>query len=96
MHCRVATSYSFRNYDYASVHVSGAERIAKIAAQEGVSRFVHISHLNANLSSPSQFYRTKAEGEEKVKAVFPGATIVRPGPLFGYEDKLLTNMAGRR
>lgn len=28
-----------------------------------------------------------------MKAAFPGATIVRPGTFYGYEDKLLTNMA---
>jgi len=50
--------------------------------------------LNASKASPSKFYQTKAEGEELVKAAFPGATIVRPATMFGYEDKLLTNMAG--
>ncbi|KAK2465219.1 hypothetical protein APHAL10511_002573 [Amanita phalloides] len=89
----VGRDYETKNFDFSSIHVTGAERIAKIASQEGVSRFVHVSHLNANLSSPSKFYQTKAEGEETVKAAFPGATIVRPGSMFGYEDKLLTNMA---
>jgi NADH dehydrogenase (ubiquinone) 1 alpha subcomplex subunit 9 len=32
-------------------------------------------------------------GEEAVKAVFPEAIVVRPGPMFGQEDKLLNNMA---
>ncbi|KAF8636019.1 hypothetical protein AX15_000179 [Amanita polypyramis BW_CC] len=89
----VGRDYETKNFDFTSVHIAGAERIARIAAQEGVSRFVHVSHLNANLSSPSKFHQTKAEGEEKVKAAFSGATIVRPGTMFGYEDKLLTNMA---
>ena len=85
---------SSRNFDYASVHVAGAERIASIAAQSGVSRLVHVSHLNASATSKSKFYQTKAEGEERVKAAFPSATIIRPGTMFGYEDKLLNNMAG--
>jgi NADH dehydrogenase (ubiquinone) 1 alpha subcomplex subunit 9 len=85
---------SCRNFDFASVHVAGAERIATIAAQSGVPRLVHVSHLNASPTSKSKFYRTKAEGEDRVKAVFPKATIIRPGSLFGYEDKLLNNMAG--
>jgi hypothetical protein len=83
-----------RNFDYTAVHVAGAERIASIAAQAGVSRLVHVSHLNASATSKSKFYQTKAEGEERVKAAFPSATIIRPGTMFGYEDKLLTNMAG--
>ncbi|KAF8631776.1 hypothetical protein AX17_004991 [Amanita inopinata Kibby_2008] len=89
----VGRDYETKNFDFASVHVSGAERIARIAAEEGVSRLVHVSHLNASASSPSKFYQTKAEGEERVKAVYPDVTIVRPGTLYGYEDKLLNNIA---
>ena len=85
---------TIRNFDYASVHVSGAERIASIAAQCGVSRLVHVSHLNASHESTSKFYRSKAEGEDRVKAAFPDATIVKPASMYGYEDKLLTNIAG--
>lgn len=40
------------------------------------------------------FYATKAEGENRVKDIFPDATFVRPSTMFGYEDRLLTNMAG--
>lgn len=75
------------------MHARGAERIAKIAANAGVPRFVHLSHLNASHDSKSKFLRSKAEGEECVKGVYPNATIIRPGHLFGYEDKLLNNMA---
>ncbi|KAI0287950.1 NAD(P)-binding protein [Russula brevipes] len=53
---------------------------------------VHVSHLNASPASTSQFYRSKAAGESAVREAFPAATIVRPGPMFGHEDKFLTNM----
>lgn len=56
-------------------------------------RLVHVSHLNASSSSPSKFYQSKAKGEEAVKAAFPSATIIRPAAMFGYEDKLLNNIA---
>lgn len=82
-----------RNFTYNAVHVDGAERIAQIAAQTGVSRLIQVSHLNASTSSGSSFYQSKAEGEEKVKAAFPSATIVRPAAMYGYEDRLLNNMA---
>jgi len=85
--------YETKNFDFRSVNAVGAERIAKIAAQCGVSQFIQVSHLNASKTSPSKFYQAKAEGEELVKAAFPGATIVRPATMFGYEDKLLTNLA---
>ncbi|KAF7314277.1 NAD(P)-bd-dom domain-containing protein [Mycena kentingensis (nom. inval.)] len=85
--------YETKNFDFESVHVTGAERIASVAAQVGVPRFVHVSHLNASATSESKYYQTKALGEERVKAAFPTATIVRPGAMYGYEDKLLNSMA---
>ncbi|KAL0960640.1 hypothetical protein HGRIS_005669 [Hohenbuehelia grisea] len=89
----VGRNYNTKNFDIADVHVDGAQRIARIAAEAGVSNLVHVSHLNASASSTSRFYATKARGEEVVREAFPAATIVRPGPLYGYEDKFLNNMA---
>jgi uncharacterized protein YbjT (DUF2867 family) len=81
-----------RNFTFDDVHAKGAGRIAKVSASVGVPRLVHVSHLNASPSSTSQFYRTKASGETAVREAFPAATIVRPGPMYGHEDKFLTNM----
>ncbi|KAJ3568111.1 hypothetical protein NP233_g5929 [Leucocoprinus birnbaumii] len=89
----VGRDYETKNFKFGDVNVDGAERIARICAEEGVPRLVHISHLNASASSPSRFYQTKAEGEERVKTAFPNATIFRPGAMYGYEDKLLNNIA---
>jgi len=72
---------------------SGAAQIAKIARENDVSRFIHVSHLNAKADSESAFYRTKYEGEVAVREAFPEATIARPGPLFGGEDWLLNAVA---
>ncbi|TDL23136.1 NADH dehydrogenase [Rickenella mellea] len=89
----VGRNFETKNFDFHSIHAKGAEAIAKIAADNGVSRLVHVSHLNASTSSASKFYQTKAEGEARVMEAFPSATIVRPAVMFGYEDKLLNNMA---
>jgi NADH dehydrogenase (ubiquinone) 1 alpha subcomplex subunit 9 len=94
-HSGLVKGSKYRNFDYASVHVAGAERIATIAAQSGVSRLVHVSHLNASHESKSKFYQSKAEGEDRVKAAFPNATIVKPATMYGYEDKLLNNIASK-
>jgi uncharacterized protein YbjT (DUF2867 family) len=44
-------------------------------------RLIHLSALGASLTSPAISDRTKAEGEQAVRAVFPQATIVRPSEL---------------
>lgn len=87
------TAILLRNFNFKAVHVDGAETVAKVAAAAGVPRLVHVSHLNAASHSTSKFYQSKAEGEEKVRAAFPGATIVRPAAMYGYEDRLLNNIA---
>ncbi|TFK28025.1 NADH dehydrogenase [Coprinopsis marcescibilis] len=89
----VGRDYPTKNFDYRDVNTLGAERIAKIAAENGVSRFIQLSHLNASETSPSKFYQSKAEGEKRVQEAFPDATIIRPSSMFGYEDKFLNNMA---
>ncbi|KDN41067.1 putative NADH2 dehydrogenase 40K chain [Tilletiaria anomala UBC 951] len=86
-------AYETKNFSFADVNRDGARRIAEVAEASGVSRFIHVSHLNADANSESVFLRTKAEGEEAVRAAFPGATIVRPGPLYGHEDRLLNSIA---
>ncbi|KAH8108706.1 NADH dehydrogenase [Phellopilus nigrolimitatus] len=89
----VGRNFETKNFDFHAVNAKGPATIAKVAADNGVENFVHVSHLNASPDSTSKFYATKFEGEELVKEAFTGATIVRPAAMFGYEDRLLNNMA---
>jgi len=52
-------AYQCRNFDLEDVHVEGAERIEDAVAKYDVDRFIHVSSYNADLKSPSEFYRTK-------------------------------------
>ncbi|KAI9743294.1 MAG: NADH-ubiquinone oxidoreductase 40 kDa subunit [Claussenomyces sp. TS43310] len=90
----VGRNYPTKNFDLEDVHVEGAERIADAVAKYDVDRFIHVSSYNADIDSPSEFFRTKARGEAVVKGIFPETTIVRPAPLFGFEDRLLHKLAG--
>lgn len=90
----VGRDYPTKNFDLEDVHVEGAERIAEAVAKYDVDRFIHVSSYNANKNSPSEFFRTKARGEEVVRSIFPETTIVRPAPMFGFEDRLLHKLAG--
>jgi NADH dehydrogenase (ubiquinone) 1 alpha subcomplex subunit 9 len=90
----VGRDYTTKNFDFEDVHVEGAERIAEAVAKYDVDRFVHVSSHSVSKDSPSAFYRTKAQGEEVVRNIFPETTIVRPAPMFGTEDRLLNRLAG--
>jgi NADH dehydrogenase (ubiquinone) 1 alpha subcomplex subunit 9 len=78
-----------KNWTYEQVHVGAAGRIAQIAAEEGVERLVHVSSIAADVDSPSEWARTKGEGEAIVKEFFPSATVLRPATLYGNEDRFL-------
>lgn len=75
------------------IHVEGARNVAEAARDAGVGALVHLSAIGADLDSPSNYGRTKGEGEEALRAAFPGATIVRPSLVFGPEDELTNRFA---
>ncbi|KAF6841544.1 nadh-ubiquinone oxidoreductase 39 kda [Colletotrichum musicola] len=89
----VGRNYPTKNFSLEDVHVEGTERIAEAVAKYDVDRFIHVSSYNANLDSASEFYRTKARGEQVARSIYPETTIVRPAPVFGFEDNLLLKLA---
>ncbi len=80
------------NFD--AVHVEGAGRIARIAAEQDVARMVHISALGADAEGPSLYARSKAAGEAAVLESMPQAMILRPSVVFGAEDGFFNRFAG--
>ena len=78
---------------FEAVQAEGAARIARIAAEEGVARLVHLSAIGADAESPSVYQQTKAAGEKAVLAAFPGAVILRPSIIFGNEDGFFNRFA---
>ena len=79
---------------FAAVQAEGAERIARIAAAEGVGRVVHISAIGADAEAQSQYAQTKAAGEAGVLEHMPDAVILRPSIIFGPEDEFFNRFAG--
>lgn len=78
---------------FSAIHVEGAAIVAAAARKAGVARLVHVSALGADKASSAAYARSKAEGEEQVLAAFPGATIIRPGVVFGPEDDFFNRFA---
>jgi uncharacterized protein YbjT (DUF2867 family) len=76
-----------------AVHVDGARNVAEAARDAGTRALVHISAIGADPQSPSNYGRTKGEGELAVGKAFPRATIVRPSLVFGPEDDLTNRFA---
>lgn len=79
---------------FDAVQSEGAERVARIATEEGVGRLVQLSAIGADPDSESNYARTKALGEEAVLRRFPSAVILRPSVIFGSEDGFFNRFAG--
>ena len=78
---------------FHAVHVTGARCVAEAARDAGAKALVHVSAIGADPASPGEYGRTKAEGEQAVRAAFPKATIFRPSVVFGPEDQLTNRFA---
>ncbi|MCE8535131.1 complex I NDUFA9 subunit family protein [Ruegeria pomeroyi] len=79
---------------FDAVQAEGAERIARIAAEQGITRMVHVSAIGADADSDSDYSRTKALGETGVLRHMPDAMILRPSVIFGSEDQFFNRVAG--
>src|SRR4051812_26087859 len=75
------------------VHHTAPARLARLAREAGVARFIHISAIGADPRSTSAYGRSKAAGEQAVRDAFPTATILRPAIVFGPEDQFFNRFA---
>ena len=78
---------------FDAVQTNGAEAVA-LAAKAVDARLVHVSAIGADENSPSHYARSKAEGERRVLAAEPAATVMRPSIIFGPEDDFFNRFAG--
>jgi uncharacterized protein YbjT (DUF2867 family) len=90
----VAILAESRTATFQAIHVDGAAQVASAASAAGVKRLVHISSIIANPAGDSRYAASKGEGENAVRAAFPGATILRPSVVFGPEDNFFNRFAG--
>lgn len=85
-----------KNFSFSDVHIEGPRRMARIARECGVQKFIHISALNCSpnpkpqlLKHGSEFYKTKYYGELAVREEFPNAIIFRPSDMLGEKDDFI-------
>ena len=78
---------------FRALHVEGAENIARACVTRGISNVAHVSAIGADKNSPSDYARTKAIGEQRVRHHLPHADIFRPSIIFGEGDGFFTRFA---
>ena len=79
--------------EFQKVHVELPRRIAHACAAAGGRRVIHVSALGAGQGGPSNYLRSKTEGEAALQSPGVALTIVRPSLIFGAGDQVLNVFA---
>lgn len=82
-----------REDDFDRVHVELPLSLAEACLADAACRLVHLSALGAALDAPSMYLRSKARGEEVLRATGLALTLLRPSVVFGAGDRFLNLFA---
>jgi uncharacterized protein YbjT (DUF2867 family) len=85
--------YSAGPQSFDAIHAFGAEASATAARDRGARQFFQMSAIGANPDSASDYAKSKAEGEARARAAFPGTIVIRPSIVFGPEDDFFNRFA---
>ena len=89
----VGTTAAKSERQFYSLHRDIPGRLAEAARLAGVRRLVHVSAMGIGLDAPSLADRSKAAGENTVRAAFPDSNFVRPALVYGPGDHFFTRFA---
>jgi len=84
-----------RRMSFDTMHHQLPAQLAKICADSGIKRLLHMSSLQADKNAPSQYLRSKAAGEAALLALQDklNITIFRPSVIFGRGDSFINLLA---
>ena len=85
--------YSAGAQSFDAIHAFGADAVAKAARAAKAKMLIHMSSLGADEASGSEYAQSKAEGEKRARAAFPGTIVLRPSVVFGPEDDFFNRFA---
>ncbi|MEY3201921.1 MAG: hypothetical protein RIR70_1471 [Pseudomonadota bacterium] len=80
--------------DFARAHVELPGKIVTACHMSGVRRLIHVSALKASKDAPSEYLRSKADGEAAVRRLNGDWTLLQPSVIFGEGDAFLNLFAG--
>ena len=91
----VGILHETRHQSFRQCHVEFPRKVVEACRATGVRHLLHMSALGASKDGPSDYQRSKAEGEEAVRSAGGGLpyTIFRPSIIFGEGDRFVNLFA---
>lgn len=91
----IGVLHQSRSLSFDKVHHQLPATLAKICAELGIKRVLHMSSLRADKEAPSQYLRSKAAGEAALAAYAQqlNITIFKPSIIFGRGDSFVNLFA---
>ena len=71
---------------FHSVHVEAATRVARLAREVGVGRFIHVSGIGSDAGSASPYIRSRGRGKKLLARLFPPRRSSAPPSCSGRGD----------
>lgn len=82
----VGILYESPGRTFEALHAEAPGIVARAAADAGITRFVHVSAIGADVTSASHYLCSKGRGETAAWAALPESTVLRPSVIFGPND----------
>ena len=84
-----------RKHSFNAMHHQLPAQVAKLCADLGIKRLLHMSSLGADAQAPSQYLVSKALGERAIQALSEqvNITVFKPSIVFGRGDRFINLFA---
>jgi len=89
----VGILYETRKQKFNQIHAQFPNLLSELCNELGIKKLVHVSALGVKEGHPSQYMQSKLQGEKNIQYTFQQSVILRPGIMFGPEDKFFNIFA---
>ena len=89
----VGILYETRKQKFNQIHAQFPNLLSELCNELGIKKLVHVSALGVKEGHPSQYMQSKLQGEKNIQDTFKQSVILRPGIMFGPEDKFFNTFA---
>ncbi len=83
--------YEKKKNNFNLIHSDLPSLLSKLAKENSIKQFIHISALGIEKAIDSQYAISKLDGEKRVRQNFSNAVILKPSIVYSVDDNFTTN-----